>query len=791
MKKNIVLISFIVFIFLFLNSKVSIANSFEFLKRSKNQVSFMENVCLPNSNLSLGKIESTSNEVSASFNSYFSSLQNVSFSNFNQGKTDTVQILNTLGMESSCTQPSNDDCFGAFSAIPLSIDSICNPLLSSSCGATSSGISSCVGTADDDVFFSFVPNSNIAQIAVFPSNTYDAVFQILVGVCGGSLFQLACVNSSGLGINETLILNGLSLGTTYYIRVWHFGSSYGATGNFSICAYNCFVPQPVNVTLSNSSCNFGYLTATGGSGGTIYYQGKVSGGTSVAYPTTTKAITTSGTYYFRALNNCGWGQEDSITVTLNTNPDTVFVSGSGTYCFNTNLVASGGLGGSIYWQGTTSYGSSLNTLASSQIVSASGTYYFRAYNNCGWGAQGSVTVIIENLPATVVSSVAALSCGVATISAGGGTGGTIYWQGTIYNGTSLNTPATSQVVNNSGTYFYRSHNNCGWGGNVGIHVTVPLVPAGAVLITGDGTFCNSTTITALGGTNGTIYWQGNTSGGTSTAIPANSNPINGSGTYFFRAYNACGWGTQDSAIVNIEFIVPSAVTVNGAGLFCENTAITANGGQGGTMYWQGLTNGGTSIAIPSNNEVITSTGLYYFRAKNTCGWGPQGSAAVAIVDIDSTISFIGNSLSSNASNASYQWLSCPAMQSIIGETNQVFSPTQNGSYAVVSMLNSCSDTSECVTITISNILPNYIVNSPLVYPSPASEYLTIDFREPISDSVVLHVVNTLGQTCKTENFYSINNAEIMKIDVRNLATGIYFLKVYSKTIGRTFKFQKL
>ncbi len=161
-----------------------------------------------------------------------------------------------------------------------------------------------------------------------------------------------------------------------------------------------------------------------------------------------------------------------------------------------------------------------------------------------------------------------------------------------------------------------------------IPITIITIPS-PVSVTGGGTFCNSATLTASGGGGGTIYWQGTTSNGTSTSTPSTSQSVTSSGTYYFRAKNDCGWGTQGSATVIINF-APGPVTVSGGGTFCNSALLTASGGSGGTIYWQGTTSNGTSTSTPSTSEIVNSNGTYYFRANNTCGWGNQGSADVTI-----------------------------------------------------------------------------------------------------------------------------------------------------------------
>ncbi len=90
---------------------------------------------------------------------------------------------------------------------------------------------------------------------------------------------------------------------------------------------------------------------------------------------------------------------DASVLTVNAAPTAVSVSGGGTWCGSATLTATGGTGGTIYWQNTTSGGTSTTTASSSETVSASGTYYFRAQgvNGC-WSAEGSATVTILSAP---------------------------------------------------------------------------------------------------------------------------------------------------------------------------------------------------------------------------------------------------------------------------------------------------------------------------------------------------------------------------------------------------------
>jgi threonine synthase len=452
---------------------------------------------------------------------------------------------------------------------------------------------------------------------------FDTYLELLNSGCTQIAYNDDDCENTRSAITWTATYNGY-----VYLKVRGYGSTDYGTYTLAYRYTNCAPPTSVTVTGGGTFCNAATLTASGGSGGTIYWQGTTSGGTSTSNSTNPQTVTSSGTYYFRAYNSCGWGTQGSATVTINTSPTVVTVTGGGTFCNAATLTASGGSGGTIYWQGTTSGGTSTSNSTNPQTVTSSGTYYFRAYNSCGWGTQGSATVTINTSPTVVTVTGGGTFCNAATLTASGGSGGTIYWQGTTSGGTSTSNSTNPQTVTSSGTYYFRAYNSCGWGTQGSATVTINTSPT-VVTVTGGGTFCNAATLTASGGSGGTIYWQGTTSGGTSTSNSTNPQTVTSSGTYYFRAYNSCGWGTQGSATVTIN-TSPTVVTVTGGGTFCNAATLTASGGSGGTIYWQGTTSGGTSTSNSTNPQTVTSSGTYYFRAYNSCGWGTQGSATVTI-----------------------------------------------------------------------------------------------------------------------------------------------------------------
>ena len=431
--------------------------------------------------------------------------------------------------------------------------------------------------------------------------------------------------------------------TTEYIVAIQNYAGCTASANTTISV----IPTPAAVSVTGGTTQCGgtaTIVATGGEPGTIYFEGTTSNGTSTAIASSTETVSVTGpTYYFRSQNPNGcWGAQGSADVTIHTIPDPVYVTGGGTYCGSNTITATGGAGGTIYFEGTTSGGTSTATTATSQLINSlgTGTYYFRSWSGFCWGDEGSVTVTINPIPAAVTVSGGGVHCGETTLLATEGTGGTIFYQQFTSGGELTNIGFSPQTVYYSGNYYFRSISPEGcWGPQGEAVVTINPIPDG-VSVTGSGTYCGSAPIIASGGTGGTIYFQGTTSGGTSQANPSNYENVTSSGNYYFVSISSEGCvGMESYAEVNVN-PSPAPVTVTGGGTYCGSTILEAFGGEGGTILWQGTTQGGQSTDDATNPMAVSDPGTYtYFfnsRSDEDC-WGTEGSATVTINEIPNPV----------------------------------------------------------------------------------------------------------------------------------------------------------
>lgn len=154
------------------------------------------------------------------------------------------------------TPPANDNCAGAIALVPGGIG-ICNPIAGTVNYATQSApASTCGGTPNNDVWYSFVASSANMTISVTGNATMDAIVELMSGACG-ALTSLQCRDLTLSGGTEQFTYSGLTVGNTYYIRVYDYYAAPPVDGSFTICVYQAAVAA--------SNCGNATPIACGGS----------------------------------------------------------------------------------------------------------------------------------------------------------------------------------------------------------------------------------------------------------------------------------------------------------------------------------------------------------------------------------------------------------------------------------------------------------------------------------------------------------------------------------------------
>ena len=154
----------------------------------------------------------------------------------------------------------NDECSGAVFA-PVNSSAECGQITAGTItGATASSVpldAPCIGTADDDVWFQYIATNsylNIALQSILPAGT-NLDFAVYSGSCG-TLTQIFCSGVTGVGTSGTV--NGMTVGETYYIRVYSNGTTPVAA-NFNLC-----ISTPSTCPTASTVCSLtDYVNTTG------------------------------------------------------------------------------------------------------------------------------------------------------------------------------------------------------------------------------------------------------------------------------------------------------------------------------------------------------------------------------------------------------------------------------------------------------------------------------------------------------------------------------------------------
>ena len=186
------------------------------------------------------------------------------------------------------------------------------------------------------------------------------------------------------------------------------------------------------------------------------------------------------------------------------------------------------------------------------------------------------------------------------------------------------------------------------------------------------------------------------------------------------------------------------------------------------------------------NSYTWIDGKIYTSSNNSAQYNIDGGAANgcdSLVTLNLTINNVsnittttsGSNITANNNMATYQWLDCNNnFTEISGATNQIFTPTANGSYAVELTENSCVDTSSCVVISSLNIVENNLGFEFVFYPNPTNGNLKIELGKELNN-VKVTVRNLLGQEVYYKHYASVNQIDL------NLESpsGIYLIEILS------------
>jgi len=174
----------------------------------------------------------------------------------------------------------------------------------------------------------------------------------------------------------------------------------------------------------------------------------------------------------------------------------------------------------------------------------------------------------------------------------------------------------------------------------------------------------------------------------------------------------------------------------------------------------------------SNNDRISLFNMSYYHDMSKLLVAYAATVASPIF-IDKTVTQDTTTLTSNETGAAYQWVDCNNSNApISGATNQIFTPTITGNYAVQVTKNNCTKTSACTSFNVLGI-GDFELNNIRIFPNPAKDYITLIGFENTTSELDISLYSITGKKILKKKLTTSNP----KLNIKSLSAGIYLLDV--------------
>lgn len=185
---------------------------------------------------------------------------------------------------------------------------------------------------------------------------------------------------------------------------------------------------------------------------------------------------------------------------------------------------------------------------------------------------------------------------------------------------------------------------------------------------------------------------------------------------------------------------------------------------------------------PSGKIVWLTSGIYSDTLLNPNGCDTVLTIDLSIINLDTTVTQLASMLTSNESNATYQWMDCSDSSLLVGDTNQNFQPAANGNYAVIISNGICMDTSACINMSNVGIESDETMKEISVFPNPTTGLLNVNMSMVIQRAsvIVRSVSGEMVQQIQVEgenDFFQLNQRPGLYLVEIHTSDKVYFRKI--------------
>jgi hypothetical protein len=482
-------------------------------------------------------------------------------------------------------------------------------------------------------------------------------------------------------------------------------------------------------------------------------------------------------YWAPNYSPCGTtpGEVEDYPVYLRSAPNLQF-SGNLSFCLgqNANLTYTGSYTDSLNWilsNGVTNFSFSGNSITSSILPTGS---YSVTLNGYKYGMLFTETVAnaftIYSVP-VVGAGTDITVCQDETVTVNASGANQYVWNApfTVNNGLPFTPPVGTHTLSVTGT----DVNGCVNQDNLQLIVnSSPIVSAGT-----DITVCQGEAVTVNASGANQYVW--NAPFTVNNGLPFT--PTVGTHTLSVTGTDVNGCVNQDNLqlIVNSSPIVSAGTDIT----VCQGEAVTVNASGANQYVWNApfTVNNGLPFTPTVGTHTLSVTGT------DINGCANQDDLQLIVNSGPTAVATINGSsvLESNAAST-YQWIDCSNETSIVGASNQFYTPLTNGIYAVVVSNNlMCIDTSDCVTYSLVGIneLPEGVL---AIYPNPSNGVFMLSVTKDIIGQEI-EITGTLGELVHRSSILQLEQ----KIDLSKYASGTYFLSFKNDPTNKKYKLIRL
>jgi hypothetical protein len=254
-------------------------------------------------------------------------------------------------------------------------------------------------------------------------------------------------------------------------------------------------------------------------------------------------------------------------------------------------------------------------------------------------------------------------------------------------------------------------------------------------------------------------------------------PVNGidtSSATDLELYYRFNQGTASQNNSTITTLTDETGTINGTLSGFQMNGSTSNFVAGAVLITPAVAFSCPDVPYNWNGTNITTPGVYFDTLTSVAGCDSIVQLTLSLLSVNTSVTQSGATLTAGHVGLFYQWLDCNnGFAPITGATSQSFTPSVNGSYAVIVQQSGCFDTSACITVTNVSIAEQQLSDNISVYPAVTKGQIYLEMRQMLP-VVTLQLFDMSGRKIRQEELSNVWNHTM---DLSVLAAGVYQVRL--------------